>query len=95
MTDRFLTEHEAITLEHISKQSTAAENFAVAFETNDAITSCLNGGPTRGQAMVVLEMLTGLLKAGQLSRPGIEAVRPIVGKLEAVKDEDRQSLDGE
>ena len=85
MADRFLTEPEAATLDRISGQVTAAENFAIAFETNDAITSCLNGGPSHGQALLVLEILTALLKAGQLSRPGIEAVRPIVEKLEAVK----------
>ena len=82
--DRFLTEPEAATLDRITGQVTAAENFAVAFETSDAITSCLNGGPSRGQAVLVLEILVALLKAGQLSRPGIEAVRPIVEKLETV-----------
>ena len=85
MADRFLTEPEAATLDRISGQVTAADSFAAAFETNDAINSCLNGGPSHSQALLVLEMLTELLKAGQLSRPGIEAVRPIVGKLEAVK----------
>lgn len=82
--DRFLTEPEGATLDRITGQVTAADTFEVAFETNDAIAACLNGGPTKDQALLVLGILVSMLNAGKLSRPGIEAVRPIVHKLETL-----------
>ena len=82
--DRFLTEHEGQTLERVTDQITAADSFEVAFETNDAISACLNGGPSKDQARLILGILVSLLQAGKLSRPGIEAIRPIVSKLDQV-----------
>ena len=82
--DQFLTEHEGHTLERVTDQITAADSFEVAFETNDAISACLNGGPSKDQALLILGILVSLLQAGKLSRPGIEAIRPIVSKLDQV-----------
>lgn len=82
--DQFLTEHEGATLDRVVGQVTAADSFEVAFETNDAIAACLNGGPSKDQALLVMQILIALLQAGKLSRPGIEAIRPIVEKLDRV-----------
>ena len=82
--DQFLTEHEGTTLERVTDQVTAADSFEVAFETNDALAACLNGGPSKDQALLILGILVSLLQAGKLSRTGIELMRPIVAKLDRV-----------
>ena len=83
----WLTEQESEALDHAIRAVRAVENWETARLKNDAHKACLNGGPKPDQAMVILQILNTLLTQGQLTPEGIDALMPVVEKLEAIAPE--------